>query len=219
MKIAVVGAAGMVGSCVVDEAAGRGHEIVAVFRTGPRIALPPMVTVVEGDANDRVRMSELFDGADAIVAATRAAAGQEHTVTTTTTALLDAAAATGTRILVVGGAAPLRVPGHPEQLVLDSPEYVPASIRTIAAASVAQWETCRAHPADSVYLSPPALLEPGQRTGKYRRGTTTLITSADGTSRISAEDLAVAVLDELENPCGNGHFTVGYGDVETLGTA
>ncbi len=200
----------MVGSCVVDEAASRGHEVVAVFRTARRMALPPTVTAVEGDATDRVRMSELFDGADAIVAATRPAAGQEHTVTATTAALLDAATNTGTRILVVGGAAPLRVPGHPERLVLDSPEYVPAHIRTIAAASVAQWEACRAHPADWVYLSPPALLEPGQRTGNYRRGTTTLITGADATSRISAEDLAVAVLDELENPGEDEHFTVGY---------
>ncbi|MEU2107025.1 NAD(P)H-binding protein [Nocardia sp. NPDC019255] len=210
MKITVVGAAGMVGSRVIDEAARRGHEIVAVFRKARRTVLPPTVTAVEGDATDRVRMRELFDGANAIVAATRPAAGQEHTVTATTAALLDAAATTGTRILVVGGAAPLRVPGDPERLVLDSPEYVPAHIRTIAAASVAQWETCRAHPADWVYLSPPALLEPGQRTGNYRRGTTTLITSADATSRISAEDLAVAVLDELESPGENEHFTVGY---------
>lgn len=210
MKIAVVGAAGMVGSCVVDEAAGRGHEVVAVFRKQRRIALPPTVNAVEGDATDRVRMGEVFGSADAIVAATRPAAGQEHTVTTTTAALLDAAATAGTRILVVGGAAPLRVPGHPGRLVLDSPEYVPPAIRTIAAASVAQWEACRAHPADWVYLSPPALLEPGERTGKYRRGTTTLITAADATSRISAEDLAVAVLDELEKPEQDKHFTVGY---------
>ncbi|MEU2123830.1 NAD(P)-dependent oxidoreductase [Nocardia niwae] len=210
MKIAVVGANGMVGSCVVDEAATRGHEIVAVFRRRPPTFLPPGIRAVEGDANDADRMSGLFDGVDAVVAATRPAPGREDTVTATTTALLDAARTTRTRILVVGGAAPLRVPGHADRLVLDSPEYVPEAIRPVAAASVAQWETCRAHPADWVYLSPPALLEPGQRTGKYRRGTTTLITDADGSSRISAEDLAVAVLDELESPGGNKHFTVGY---------
>ncbi|MEU2038252.1 NAD(P)-dependent oxidoreductase [Nocardia niwae] len=210
MKIAVVGANGMVGSCVVDEAATRGHEIVAVFRRRPPTFVPPGIRAVEGDANDADRMSGLFDGVDAVVAATRPAPGREDTVTATTTALLDAARTTRTRILVVGGAAPLRVPGHADRLVLDSPEYVPEAIRPVAAASVAQWETCRAHPADWVYLSPPALLEPGQRTGKYRRGTTTLITDADGSSRISAEDLAVAVLDELESPGGNKHFTVGY---------
>ncbi|KRV48563.1 NADH-flavin reductase [Wenjunlia vitaminophila] len=209
MKIAVVGAAGMVGSRVVREAADRGHALVAVFRRDPSAVLPPGVTAAVGDANDRDLMSGLFDGADAVVAATRPAPGNEHTVVTTTTALLDAAATAGARILVVGGAAPLLVPGRPGRLVIDSPEYVPHQWRSIAAASAAQLDACRAHPADWVYLSPPAVLEPGRRTGAYRRGTTTLLTGADGTSRISAEDLAVAVLDELEDPRADRHFTVG----------
>ncbi|GAB2630607.1 NAD(P)-dependent oxidoreductase [Streptomyces capparidis] len=209
MKITVVGAAGMVGSRVVSEAANRGHDLVAVFRKAPSAALPPGVTAVEGDANDPDHMSGLFHGADAVVAATRPAPGHEHTAVTTTTALLDAAAKARTRILVVGGAAPLRIPGHPDRLVVDSPRYVPRQWRAVAAASAAQLDACRAHPADWVYLSPPAVLEPGPRTGTYRRGTTTLLTAADGTSRISAEDLAVAVLDELENPREDRHFTVG----------
>ncbi|MCP2167140.1 NAD(P)-dependent oxidoreductase [Goodfellowiella coeruleoviolacea] len=210
MKIAVVGAAGMVGSRVVTEAVRRGHDLVAVFRNTRSVVPPPDVTAVAGDANDPDRMSALFAGTDAVVAATRPAPGQEHTVTATTTALLDAAATAGTRILVVGGAAPLRLPEHPDRLVLDSPRYVPAAVRTIAAASAAQLDACRAHPANWVYLSPPAILEPGRRTGSYRRGTTTLVTGPDGTAHISAEDLAVAVLDELENPRGDKHFTVGY---------
>ncbi|MEU6549006.1 NAD(P)H-binding protein [Streptomyces sp. NPDC046915] len=210
MKIAIVGAAGMVGSRVVDEATNRGHGLVTVFRSTRPAVLPPRVTAVEGDANDPGHMSGVFKGTDAIVAATRPAPGQERTAVPTTTALLDAAATAGARILVVGGAAPLRVPGHPERLVVDSPEYVPHEYRAIAAASAAQLDACRAHSADWVYLSPPAVLEPGRRTGRYRRGTTTLITGADGGSRISAEDLAVAVLDELENPGEDRHFTVAY---------
>lgn len=210
MKIAVVGAAGMVGSRVVNETESRGHNLIAVFRKERPAALPPGVTAVEGDADDPDHMSRLFNGADAIVAATRPAPGHEHTLVLTTTALLDAAATARTRILVVGGAAPLQIPGRPDRLVVDSPEYVPREWRTIAAASAAQLAACRAHLANWVYLSPPAVLEPGRRTGGYRRGTTTLITSADGTSRISAEDLSVAVLDELENPRDCKHFTVGY---------
>ncbi|TDC77819.1 NAD(P)-dependent oxidoreductase [Streptomyces hainanensis] len=206
MRITVVGAAGMVGSRVVAEAASRGHQPVAVFRRVP----PGEATAVVGDANDPDRMAELFAGADAVVAATRPAPGHEHTLAPTTTILLDAAAKAGTRVLVVGGAAPLRIPGRPDRRVLDSPEYVPERFRAVAAASAAQLDACRAHPADWVYLSPPALLEPGQRTGTYRRGTTTLIADAEGASRVSAEDLAVAVLDELENPRGDRHFTVGY---------
>ncbi|TLG09878.1 NAD-dependent epimerase/dehydratase family protein [Nocardia cyriacigeorgica] len=210
MKITVVGAAGMAGSRIVAEAASRGHDVVAVFRTPRQVALPPGAVAVAGEASDRELMSGFFAGVDAVVAATRPAPGQENTVTATTTALLDAAEAAGTRILVVGGAAPLRVPGHPDRIVLDDTDYVPAHIRPIAAASVAQLEACRAHRADWTYLSPPALLEPGTRTGQYRRGTTTLLTEADGASRISAEDFAVAVLDELENRSDVQHFTVGY---------
>lgn len=210
MRITVVGAAGMVGARVVTEAARRGHDVTAVFRTSRPATLPAGVTSAEGDATDPDRMSALFGGADAVVAATRPAPGHEHTAVATTRTLLDAAAAVGTRVLVVGGAAPLRVPGHPGRLVLDSPEHVPSEFRTLAAASAAQLDVCRTHRADWVYLSPPAVLAPGRRTGRYRRGATTLVTAADGTSRISAEDLAVAVLDELENPGGDQHFTVGY---------
>lgn len=200
----------MVGSRVVNEAASRGHDLIAIVRKMRPTSLPPGVTAVEGDADDPDHMSGLFHGFDAIVAATRPALGREHTAVGTTTALLDAAATARTRILVVGGAAPLQVPGRPDRLVLDSPEYVPQEWRTLAAASAAQLGACRPHPANWVYLSPPAVLEPGRRTGTYRRGITTLIAEPDGTSRISAEDLAVAVLDELENPCEHQHFTVGY---------
>ncbi|THA33788.1 NAD-dependent epimerase/dehydratase family protein [Streptomyces sp. A1277] len=210
MRIAVIGAAGMAGSRVVTEAANRGHAVLAVYRRNRPDALSPGVTATEGDADDPDAMAALFDGVDAVVAATRPTAGHEHTIAATTTSLLDAAARTGTRILVVGGAGPLTAPGHPARLVLDSPEYVPPQWRAVAAASSAQLDACRAHPADWVYLSPPAVLEPGTRTGTYRRGTTTLLTAPDGTSRISAEDLAVAVADELEVPYGGRHFTVGY---------
>lgn len=198
MKITVVGATGMAGSRVVAEATRRGHDVTAVSRGG---------TGVRADAHDRGRMAELFTDTDAVVAATRPVPGQEQTVTT---ALLDAAEATRTRILVIGGAGPLRTPGRPELPVADNPDYVPSQWRTIAAASVAQFEACQGHPADWSYLSPPAVLEPGLRTGSYRRGANTLLVAPDGTSRISAEDFAIAVVDELETPSTARHFTVAY---------
>lgn len=69
----------------------------------------------------------------------------------------------------------------------------------------------RGHELVAVFRKEWLSSNPGHRTGKYRRGTTTtLITAADGASRISAEDLAVAVLDELETPCETQRFTVGY---------
>ncbi|MDX3660987.1 NAD(P)H-binding protein [Streptomyces sp. ID05-26A] len=183
MKIAVVGASGMVGSRVVTEAERRGHHVTGVSRrTG-------------GDATDRGFMDTVLSGVDGVVVATTG---------TTTTTVLDAVLAARTRVIVVGGAAPLRTPDG-TGLVLDDTRYVPAHIRPVAEASMRQLEECEAHRADWVYLSPPALLEPGERTGAYRRGTDVLLT---GPSSISAEDLAVAVLDELENPGEDRRFTV-----------
>ncbi|KJK36796.1 NADH-flavin reductase [Lentzea aerocolonigenes] len=201
MKLAIVGAAGMVGSRVVAEALRREHDVTAVFRNQlPEI---PGVRAVRGDATDRGLMDDLLSGVDGVVAATRPRPGEEEAAGPATKALLDSAHATRTRILVVGGAGPLRSPNG--GLVIDDDRYVPPHIRPIASASVQQLEVCRAHPADWVYLSPPALLEPGERTGTYRRGHDVLLT---GPSMISAEDLAVAVLDELAEPGTDRHFTV-----------
>ncbi|MCR3754146.1 NAD(P)-dependent oxidoreductase [Lentzea californiensis] len=183
MKIAVVGASGMVGSRVVAEAVRRGHDVTGVSRRAG------------GDATDRELMDGVLSGVDSAVVATTGV---------TSAVVLDAAFATRTRVVVVGGAAPLRTPDG-TGLVLDDERYVPAHIRPVAEASMRQLAECRAHQADWVYLSPPALLEPGDRTGSYRRGTDELLT---GPSAISAEDLAVAVLDELESPGADRHFTV-----------
>lgn len=127
-----------------------------------------------------------------------------------TRTVLDAAARLGTRVLVVGGAGALRSPGDPDLPVADNRAYVPDEYRAVALAGTAQLVTCEAHAdADWVYLSPPAELEPGERTGRYRRGTDTLLTASDdGRSWISAEDLAVAVVDEVENPGTERHITV-----------
>ena len=50
------------------------------------------------------------------------------------------------------------------------------------------------------FLSPAILLEPGPRTGRYRRGTESPLMNGDQPGRISVADLAVALVDELEDP-------------------
>ncbi|MFF5481484.1 NAD(P)-dependent oxidoreductase [Streptomyces sp. NPDC012935] len=224
MTIAVLGATGMVGSRVVGEAAARGHRVLALSRKPPDPEQAPNVTPVAVDANDAAALREAFTqrGADAVVLTVRTHPVDPQFLVGATRAVLDVAARLGIRILVVGGAGALRSPDDRDVLVADNPAYVPAEWRAVAAAGTAQLRTCQAHPdADWAYLSPPALLEPGERTGRYRRGTDTLLTGADGRSWISAEDLAVAVVDELET-CGPGrqiqgvrgsrHFTVVHGD-------
>jgi putative NADH-flavin reductase len=61
------------------------------------------------------------------------------------------------------------------------------------------------------FLAPSAELQSGQRTGKFRLGGDQLLVDAHGHSRISVEDYAVAMLDELEHPTHvRQRFTVGY---------
>ena len=51
----------------------------------------------------------------------------------------------------------------------------------------------------------------GIRTGKFRLGTDQLLIDANGQSRISVQDYAVAMIDELEQPEHiRQRFTVGY---------
>lgn len=62
-----------------------------------------------------------------------------------------------------------------------------------------------------VFLSPAAMLVPGERTGRYRTGQDHLLTDGQGDSRISLEDFAVAMLDEVETPKHHRQrFTVAY---------
>lgn len=203
LTIAVLGATGMVGSRVVTEAAARGHRVRALSRK-PAVE-EPNVTSYPVDASDTDALREALAGADAVVVAVRTEPVDLDFLVGTTRAVLD----TGIRALVVGGAGVLRSPENPALLVADNSAYVPAEVKQVAAAGVAQLRACEAHAHhDWVYLAPPALLTPGERTGRYRRGTDTLLTATDGRSWISADDLATAVLDELESPGAERLVTV-----------
>ena len=51
-----------------------------------------------------------------------------------------------------------------------------------------------------MFVSPGALLAPGERLGKYRLGKDQLLKDESGKSWISMEDFAIAMVDELEKP-------------------
>ncbi|HEX5532696.1 MAG TPA: NAD(P)H-binding protein [Actinomycetales bacterium] len=211
MKITIIGATGMVGGRVVTEALRRGHDVTAVSRSAATQTGHSDASWVSADATDTEVLRTHLAAADAVVLTIRADPGSESTLGETTTRVIDVAVASGSRLLVVGGAGPLRSPERPGALVVDDPSYVPPEWRALAVASIEQLRACqRRSDADWTYLSPPALLLPGERTGSYRRGTDTLLVDAGGRSEISAEDLAVAVLDELESPSGLRRMTVAY---------
>ncbi|TDC93847.1 NADH-flavin reductase [Nonomuraea deserti] len=211
MRITLFGAAGAVGSRTLAEALSRGHDVTAAVRDPARLPPLPGVQVRRGDASDVGDVAALSAGQDLVISATRPAPGREHDLVATAESLLAGVSATGVRLLLVGGAAGLTVPGTGGLTVVDTPDF-PPSWRPIALACDAQLAACRAAPrADWTYLSPPALLEPGERTGRYRLGADELLVDADGRSVISMEDLAVALLDEAERPRHRRcRFTVAY---------
>lgn len=212
MRIAVIGATGMAGSRIAAEGTDRGHIITGISRTvGAQQRAIPGPTFCSADATDSEAMARVAAEHDVIVVATRPEPGTEDDVGTSTTIILDAAKKFDRRVLVIGGAGPLRSPDDSDRLVIDDERFVPEQWRAIAQASVEQFKTCVGHLAAWTYLSPPALFAPGERTGTYRRGGGTLLIDPKGVSRISAEDLAIAAVDELENPQpGLRHFTVAY---------
>ncbi|MFD6391678.1 NAD(P)-dependent oxidoreductase [Nocardia sp. NPDC055029] len=206
MRIAVFGAGGAVGGRVVAEAVARGHEVTAVVRRA--VEMPDGVQVRIGDAGSADDVEKLSAGHDLVIAATRPAAGRETELPVVAAAMLDGVARSGVRLLVVGGAATLAVPGA-GALLHETPDF-PAELAAIAQACAEQLAACRADvEADWTYLSPPAELVPGERSGSYRVGADELLVDVDGVSTISMEDFAVALLDEAERPVHRrARFTV-----------
>lgn len=212
MRITVFGATGNVGSRVVAEALDRGHDVTAVVRDPDRFPdLPAGVASRSGNAASAEDVAALSAGQDLVISATRPTPGNERALVAMAEALLAGLSRTGVRLLLVGGAGSLSVPDTGGRVV-DDPRYVGSGWRDIALACCDQFESCRvATRVDWSYLSPPALLEPGKRTGRYRLGDDELLLDAEGRSRISMEDFAVALLDEAERPRHRrARFTVAY---------
>lgn len=213
LKIAVLGAAGNVGSRVVKEAIDRGHKVTAIVQDAEQAQQQlDGIRVITTDVSVSENVTQACAGQDVVISAIRPSPGSEGNVIPTTRAILDGLAESETRLLVVGGAATLRVPGSGGKTVLGDTNYLPVAARHIGQASADQFYAIQGYDlVDWVYLSPPAQMEPGERTGRYRLGIDDLLVDAEGRSRISMEDLSVALLDEAEAPRHHrSRFTVAY---------
>ena len=213
MKIIIFGAAGEVGSRIVREALFRNYEVTAIVRKPEQFSLLPDDAIPrEGDVGNAQEVIKLIEGQDVIVSAIRPPSGQEEKLVPLTGSILNAAKHFDIRVLVVGGAASLKLPNQNDLTVLAAPNFLPKEVINIARACFAQHEICKtAINTNWTYLSPPAILIPGIRTGSYRVGLEELVVDNDGISRISMEDFAVALLDEIQQPKHiKERFTVGY---------
>jgi putative NADH-flavin reductase len=205
MRVAVLGGSGMIGAQIVAEASSRGHQVTAISRSGDDPHLDG-VSVHHADATDPAVTNNLADDHDAIVAATVPGRepGADHQPYLDMIASLVKSAGTAT-LFVVGGAGSLLMPDGSR---LSQRPEAPVKFKKEAATVAAGLYYLQEHGCDIrwTYLSPPSMIRPGARTGKYVTGDDHPVGP-----EISSPDYAVAVLDELETPTHLGRrFTVAH---------
>jgi len=205
MKVALIGASGNIGSQIQAEALSRGHTITGIARNPDKITIQDGVTAKAGDITDPAALAETLKGHDAIIVSVRF---RDFDVND----MLDAVRNSGVkRVLIVGGAGSLLAPDGSGATLLDSPNF-PEAAKPEATVAAAGLKIIRdVDDLDWSFLSPSAIIGPGERTGKFRLGDDEALFDADGKSHISIPDFAIAMVDELEK---NAHirkrFTVGY---------
>ena len=193
MKTAVIGATGFVGSALLKEALDRGHEVTAIVRHPEKLQPHPSHDAVISAFNPGWGNPDIYN---LQIKGTRA--------------IIDGVKKAGIkRLLFVGGAGSLEV--KPGVQAVDLPgfpaEYKQGALATREALNLLRKESSL----DWSFLSPSADLSPGQRTGKFRLGKDQMLNDANGQSRISTQDYAVAMIDEVERPAHiRQRFTVGY---------
>jgi len=203
MKIAIIGATGMVGSKVLSEALRRGHEVTAIVRHPEKLKPHDKLRPMKSDIKDEQSMVSALSGHDAVISSVHFSDFDGPT-------LLGEVKKSGVdRYLVVGGAGSLEV--MPGVQAVDTPdfpqEYKSEALKGREYLDLLQKEDVL----NWTYLSPQMQLVPGERTGKFRIGTNQMLVNNDGQSTISVEDLAFALIDELERPMfSRQRFTVGY---------
>nr|WP_288453035.1 NAD(P)-dependent oxidoreductase [uncultured Pseudomonas sp.] len=203
MKVVILGISGRVGSRLRHELLQRGHQVTGIARDVSNVPAQSGLTLASADVADAARLVPLLEGHDAVVSTTRFVGSDAPS-------LIAAVKAAGvTRLLVVGGAGSLEV--APGVALIDTPQF-PAAYKEEASAGRDFLNVLRGEQAlDWTFLSPSALFEPGQRTGRFRLGSDSLLVDADGNSAISMEDYAIALVDELEQAKhSRKRFTVGY---------
>lgn len=213
MKIALIGATGFVGAPLLEELLQRGHQVTVLARNPGKLAPRPGLSVVAADAQDAAQVRQAVAGHDAVISAYNPGWTvpdiHEQFLKGTRAIYAGVREAGVRRLLVVGGAGSLFV--APGLQLVDTPQF-PAEYKQGALAArealnlIRQEETL-----DWTFLSPPILLTPGKRTGQYRVGSEAPLMNGEAPGTISVQDLAVAIVDEIEQPRHlKQRFTVAY---------
>lgn len=233
MQIGVIGATGTIGSQIVSEALSRGHHVIAFSRDASAIREGrENITWKSLDVTDAEGIAAVLPGLDVLIsgfgpgntardpadAVARAIADPKVYVRAASALLAALDRHPRVRLIIIGGAASLEV--RPGLVFTDSGELLDQALdqfglpRQYAAAMRGHSDALNVFRTSNrlwTYLSPAIDIVPGERTGRFRIGGDQPVMDADGRSRISAKDAAVAVIDEAELPrFVQRRFTIGY---------
>ena len=212
MKVAIIGASGFIGSYVRDEALARGHQVTAIVRHPEKITVQdPRLHVVKADIL-RGKVDELVKGHDAVISAYSAGRQGSDIYNEQIKgykAIISGVKKSGIkRLLVVGGASTLEVSPGVQLIDTMSPGQI---TQGMLATREMLYMLRREKELEWTFLSPGATIASGERTGHYRVGKDELVKNNEGESKVSTQDYAVAMLDELEKPQHiRERFTVAY---------
>jgi len=202
MKILLIGATGNIGQRILKEALSREYEVTAAQRHPEKLRIQHAhLTIVRADLLNETELPSLLKGYELIVSAI--SAGGESTPEQFKKAndnlIATLQGKTDQRLIIVGGAGNTEV--APGIRVVHSPimDSLPEEWKPDIFAHAYVLDQYKASEVNWTYFSPARDIEPGERTGKYRLGTGNMIIDDNGSSKISMEDYAAALVDEIEN--------------------
>lgn len=206
MKIALIGATGFVGTAVLAELLNRDHQVTTLSRDAAKLAARPGLVARSVDVYDPEAVTTAVRGHDAVVSAFNPGWNEPELFALFmkgAAAIERGVEAAGVeRLLVVGGAGSLYV--APGVQLVDTPEFAKHVPANIVPGARAARDTLAAMQRNAklnwAFISPPAFLVPGERTGRYRVGGDQLLMAGEQPAGITVADLAVAIVDEIEQP-------------------
>lgn len=205
MNVAIIGASGLVGTALVDEAIRREYKATGIARHPEEIRSDSdLVTPRKADVFNEDKLAEVLSGHDAVISAFNAGWDNPNLYEDFlegAQAIQRAVKNSGVkRFLFVGGAGSLEI--EPGTQLVDTPDF-PEEYKDGAKAARDYLDIIREEEELKwTFLCPAILMHGGidtGRTGEYRIGTDQPVFDEEGESKISPEDLAVAIFDELEN--------------------
>ncbi|MBN9337407.1 MAG: NAD(P)H-binding protein [Chryseobacterium sp.] len=214
-KVAVIGATGFVGKQVVNELSNRGYSVNAIARDSSKVEAKDNVTATSADVNNVEELAKVLEGSDAVINTFNAGWTNPNLYDDFLNGsrnIEKAVEKSGVkRFITVGGAGSLFIDG---QQLVDSPDF-PADIKPGATAARDYLDEIKKNETlDWTFFSPAIEMHQGTagiRKGTYRTALENPVFNEEGRSILSVEDVAVALVDELEqNKFVKRRFTAAY---------